>query len=307
METLSLRTHKRVIMTLDQFKYRHRDDKPDYAVWNQLPDMGVWGSLRLLERMDSCIDRNVQRRLMRDHRPLMTDLSLARNFSMYWRADELSKRVKELSDGYLRFSAAKFFTEHCGWSWGGASLGFRDVSFISGDYVLYDDEGYDRAPSVKTVRIPVAMMDVCRCGNRIRIPVMCACVEKPGARPSHPDVVADVLLYPILEDGALSGVLMSGYTECGREVLFSGKSSWDMLRIAAVDTRRYLTGEMYDAYRRLRKERQEKLRGNYWKNRWEREMYRHHEPPDRSGELDTLEALGYDTDDYIWDTYYWMF
>ena len=64
-------------MTLGQFEYRCRDKRPGDAVLCQLPDMGVWRSLRLLQRVYSYIDRNVQKRLMRDHRSLMADFSLA--------------------------------------------------------------------------------------------------------------------------------------------------------------------------------------------------------------------------------------
>lgn len=299
-------------MTLGQFEYRYRDKKPGEAVLCQLPDMGVWMSLRLLQRVDSYIGRNVQKRLLRDHRSLMADFSLARSFGMYQRVDELSKRVKELSDGYLRFSAAKFFTEHCGWDWGGASLVSRDVSYVSGDYVIHGDYAPPDEPIVRTARFQVALMDVYRCGNRIQIPAIGLGVYNHKIGEVFPDAVADVILYPVISNGILDHVVLAGYAGYGGEVLLDGENSLDLLNYAVRNTERYLTGELYraaeDASRKAWKrslaeaaaKRRERRR-----NRWK--VDRCHEPSDWDSEVETLEALGYDVEKYIHDRDSWMY
>lgn len=299
-------------MTLGQFEYRYRDKRPVEAVLCQLPDMGVWGSLRLLKRMDFYIDKNVQKHLMRDHRPLMADFSLARSFGMYQRVDELSKRVKELSDGYLRFSAAKFFTEHCGWAWGGASLESRDVSYVSGDYVIHGDDAPPDGPVVQAARFQVALMDVYRCGNRIQIPAVGLGVYNPKIGEVFPDAVADVILYPVISKGVLDHVVLAGYAGCGGEVLLDGENSLDLLNYAVRNTERYLTGELYraaedaamEAWKRSRAEAAARRRERQ-RDRWE--VDRCHEPSDWDSEVETLEALGYDVEKYIHDRDYWMY
>lgn len=300
------------VMTLGQFEYRYRNIKPCDVVSGQLPDMGVWGSLRLLKRMDFYIDKNVQKHLMRDHRSLMADLSLARSFGMYQRVDELSKRVKELSDGYLRFSAAKFFTEHCGWAWGGASLESRDVSYVSGDYVIHGDDAPPDGPVVQAARFQVALMDVYRCGNRIQIPAVGLGVYNPKIGEVFPDAVADVILYPVISKGVLDHVVLAGYAVCGVEVLLGGESSLDLLNYAVRNTERYLTGELYRAAEDASRKAWERSlaeaaakRREQRRNRWK--VDRCPEPSDWDSEVETLEALGYDVEKYIHDRDYWMY
>lgn len=294
-------------MMLGQFEYRYRDVKPGEAVWNQLPDMGVWKSLRLKGRVDSYVDRNVSRRLMREHRSLMADLQLARSFGMYRRADELSRRVRELSDGYLRFSAAEFFTEHCGWAWGGASLEWRDVSYVSGDYVLHGDYAPADVPVVCTVHVPVAVMDVYRCGNRICIPVVGAAVESLGDCAPLPEAVPDVLLFPVLRGSVLTYVLFSGYTECGRGILL-GDGDAGLLAAAAKNTERYLTGELYraaeESSRRAWLLDLERAAADRQRRMWRDSIP---EKTDWDNEAETLEAMGYDSDVYVHDRDSWMY
>ncbi len=299
---------KHTSMTLGQFRYKYSGINPKYVVWGQLLDTSNWGSLRLGEKIDSYIDKNVQKYLMREHRDLMTDLHLAKYFGMHSREKELSARVKELSDRRQMFSAAKFFTEHCGWGWGGASMKFLDVDYVSGDYVICSDDGPACTPSIKTVRIPVAVMDVYRCGNRIPLCIYGNVYESAETAVPLPDAVSDVLLYPVIVEGTLVSVLLYGYSEYGKGVLLKGDDIGSVLHYAAENTERYLTGALYriarDDYRREERARIERFKAR--RESWEWEAYSHPEPREWYSELDTLEALGYDVDAYLERRhYYW--
>lgn len=294
-------------MTLEQFRYKHRDADPRHAVVNQLPDRKTWMTLRLIERMDPYISRDANKYLWKNHRSLMTDLHLAKHFHMFERAEELSARVRELSDGHLRFSAAKFFTEHCGWGWGGAALEKRDVEYVSGGYVLRDYDDPLRYPAVRTVRIPVAIMDVYRCGNRIRIPVFGTAAQSLDGSTVLPDAAADILLHPVLSDGELVGVMFAGYSDCGKETVFHGTDSFALLCYAIKNTALFLTGELYEeaetAYERELQRLAAKTKQARTNPSWD-DIYRQPEPSDWDSTLETLDALGYDVDLYLDRTYY---
>lgn len=185
---------------------------------------------------------------------------------------------------------------------------FLDVDYVSGDYVICSDDGPACTPSIKTVRIPVAVMDVYRCGNRIPLCIYGNVYESAETAVPLPDAVSDVLLYPVIVEGTLVSVLLYGYSEYGKGVLLKGDDIGSVLHYAAENTERYLTGALYriarDDYRREERARIERFKAR--RESWEWEAYSHPEPREWYSELDTLEALGYDVDAYLERRhYYW--
>ncbi len=195
---------------------------------------------------------------------------------------------------------------------GGASLGSCDVSYVSGNYVLHGDYAHPDEPIVRTTRFLVALMDVYRCGNRIQIPAIGLGVYNPKIGGVFPDAVADVILYPVISNGVLDHVVLAGYAERGVEVPLDGENSLDLLNYAVINTERYLTGALYRAAEDASRKAWERSLAEAAPKRRERQRNRRKvdrcpEQSDWDSEVETLEALGYDVEKYIYDRDSWMY
>ncbi len=280
---ICLRTIKKEsIMTLDEFTRMYSGRPYEYIKTKLFRGMRKWEEFGLYDKLEEYF------KWQDGHEEKGKEL-----FSKY--------QLRYMKDR-REFMASFFFEKFCGWKWGGAGMYLVNKTLVEGSY--FDDDG----PHLIDLYVPVAVMEVFIDGERVEFSAYGGYeFDDRDGHYDYPDAVPDVTLCCVRRPGRTFTPVMTEFCVGGdRHSFGDGRIiPWDMLED---NTWYYLSGNMEMDYdiECMEDERLDSYEGQLEQMRidkYERERCR----DDWDNEIETLDALGYDTDRYLEDRDWWMY